>query len=177
MRIAVSGAHWCGKSTLVADLAAKLKRYSVIDEPYALLEEDGYEFAHPPSVEDYVAQLECALERIAEPAADVIFDRSPVDFLAYLAAVDDAYDTEEWIEPIREAVRTLDLVIFVPIESPDRIRVPKSEDRALRADVDRRLRALLEDGALELDCEILTVHGSIADRVEHVVRRIEALSL
>ena len=94
MRIAVSGAHRCGKSTLIARLAETLERYSVVAEPYAQLEEGGYAFAHPPSADDYVAQLECTLE--PNTKADVIFDRSPLDFLAYLTAVDGSYDIDAW---------------------------------------------------------------------------------
>lgn len=36
MRIAVSGSHRTGKSTLIAELAALLPGYSTVDEPYCL---------------------------------------------------------------------------------------------------------------------------------------------
>jgi len=58
MRIAVSGSHHTGKSTLLADLAEQLPGYTTIPEPYELLEEEGYDFAQPPALEDYVRQLE-----------------------------------------------------------------------------------------------------------------------
>src|SRR4028119_353553 len=45
MRIAVSGTHAAGKSTLVAELSALLPDHAVVDEPYHLLAEDGHEFA------------------------------------------------------------------------------------------------------------------------------------
>ena len=47
MRIAVSGTHRAGKSTLVRDLADQLRGYRVVDERYRLLEEEGFEFSDP----------------------------------------------------------------------------------------------------------------------------------
>ena len=43
MRIAVSETHRAGKSTLVEDLAEWLRGHRVVDEPYHLLEEEGFE--------------------------------------------------------------------------------------------------------------------------------------
>ena len=64
MRIAVSGTHRAGKSTLVEDLAARLRGYRIVDEPYHLLEEEGFELGDPPSMEDWLAQLRRSLEEI-----------------------------------------------------------------------------------------------------------------
>ena len=166
MRIAVSGAHRCGKSTLIARLAEALGRYSVVDEPYAQLEESGYEFAYPPIADDYLAQLECALEPTL--GTDVIFDRCPLDFLAYLTAVDNSFDTDAWLEPVRETMQTLDLVVFVPIESPDRVRVAKHELPRLRRKVDAALRDLLLDDALDLGMRTIEVRGTTAERASQV---------
>jgi nicotinamide riboside kinase len=41
MRIAISGSHRTGKSTLVSELSALLPTYATVDEPYHLMEEDG----------------------------------------------------------------------------------------------------------------------------------------
>ena len=61
MRIAFSGSHRVGKSTLLEHVAIALPGHTVVDEPYYLLEEDGYEAAEHPTVEDFVAQLERSL--------------------------------------------------------------------------------------------------------------------
>lgn len=42
MRIAVSGAHQTGKTTLIEELSRALPSYGVVDEPYHLLEEEGH---------------------------------------------------------------------------------------------------------------------------------------
>jgi predicted ATPase len=175
VRIAVSGTHRAGKSTLVEDLAGRLPGYRVVDEPYHLLEEEGFEFSDPPALEDWVEQLRRSVEELEGDASrDLLLDRCPLDFVAY-ARVDedtDALDLEEWMPRIREAMQTLDLVVFVPIERPDRTPVGPGEDPALRAAVDRELAAMLVDDALGLELEVVTVEGSRVERVEQVLRRI-----
>ena len=57
MRIAISGSHRVGKTTLAEALAAELPGYELVPEPYYLLEEDGHVFAAMPSIEDFELQL------------------------------------------------------------------------------------------------------------------------
>ena len=45
MRIAISGTHFSGKSTLVEALSEALPQYTIVEEPYYLLQEEGHEFA------------------------------------------------------------------------------------------------------------------------------------
>ena len=49
MRIGISGAHGTGKTTLAGDICVYLAGHVPVDEPYFLLEEEGYEFEFPPS--------------------------------------------------------------------------------------------------------------------------------
>jgi hypothetical protein len=175
MRIAFSGSHRVGKSTLVEWIATALPAYTTVDEPYYLLEEDGYECAEDPSLEDFAAQLERSLTAIEEEGqGDVLFDRCPADLFAYLLAHDDAdeFDADPWLERTREAMRTLDLVVFVPVEEPDRIAIPSHEDREHRLAVDAQLRGLLLDDALGFEADVLTVHGDVRARVEQVMARL-----
>src|SRR5689334_13113983 len=119
MRIAFSGSHRVGKSTLLELVRDALPSHATIDEPYYLLEEDGYEFAASPSVEDFEAQLERSLETLAEAGADALFDRCPADILGYLFTHEDAasFDADDWLDRTRRAMQTLDLVVFVPSRS------------------------------------------------------------
>src|SRR5262245_11866745 len=128
MRIAISGSHRVGKSTLVEELSAALPKYTTVDEPYHALEEDGYEFADPPSLEDFEAQLEHALETLNEARDNTLFDRCPADFLAYLSEHEDAesFDEDAWLPRVLEAIEALDLIVFVPIEGRDRIKQSSS---------------------------------------------------
>ena len=58
MRIAVSGAHRTGKTTLIDELLGALATFSAVDEPYCLLAEEGHAFAEMPCLEDFELQLE-----------------------------------------------------------------------------------------------------------------------
>ena len=64
MRVAFSGTHRSGKSTLLEHVAERLPRYATVDEPYYLLEEEGYETAEEPSIQDFEAQLERSLSSL-----------------------------------------------------------------------------------------------------------------
>lgn len=174
MRIAFSGAHRCGKSTLLESVGERVEGYRVVDEPYAQLEEDGYEFAHPPSLDDFVEQLRCSLALLEDDAPNLLFDRCPVDFLGYLLAHPDAasFDIDEWKEQVRSSVRTLDVIVFVPIEHADRIQVSSSEDSVLRTEVDSKLQWLLLEDPFHFEMEVLVVQGSQRERAEQVVRRM-----
>ena len=87
MRIGVSGAHGVGKTTLVEALCDHLAGHSPVEEPYLLLEEEGYAFAHPPVVEDYWVQFGRSVQLLRSPSERAVFDRTPLDFLAYLLAL------------------------------------------------------------------------------------------
>lgn len=173
MRIAFSGSHRVGKSSLLERVAEALPRYTAVDEPYYLLEEDGHEFSHPPSLEDFAAQLERSLEALEEGGEDVLFDRCPADLFAYLLCHDDGgTDPDEWLERTRAAIQTLDLVVFVPIEEPDRIALPRHQDRANRQAVNDRLRELLVDDELGAAADVLEVGGDVGVRLGQVMARI-----
>jgi predicted ATPase len=164
MRVAFAGAHRTGKTTLIEALAARLPGYEVVDEPYRVLEEEGYEFADPPSVEDFERQLRHSIETLAEPRPRALFDRCPADFVAYLEAIDDGVEPDD----IRESLESLDLIVVVPIEMPDRIAVASHEDRRLRRRVDDLVRArLLDDPDGFATIEVL---GSVEERVRQVLR-------
>jgi hypothetical protein len=174
VRIAFSGSHRVGKSTLVELLADALTGYTAVDEPYYLLEGEGHESSETPSVEDFEAQLERSLEAVEEGEQNVLFDRCPADLFAYLLAHEDAgaFDPDDWLERTREAMQTLDLVVFVPIEERDRIALPSHEDGEYRLAVHEKLHHLLVDDALGLETEVLTVHGDVPARVDQVMARI-----
>jgi hypothetical protein len=161
MRIAFSGAHRTGKTTLIAAVAEQVPAYEVIDEPYWLLEEEGYELSDPPSIEDYERQLDRSIEALAAAPEDALLDRCPLDFIAYLQALDADVDDD-----VHDSLAVLDLVVVVQIETPDRIPVAAHEDRRLRRRVDERLRALVE----AFDVEILEVSGGLGERARQVMR-------
>jgi predicted ATPase len=178
MRIAISGTHFSGKTTLVEALSEVLPHYTIVEEPYHDLEAEGYEFADPPSLQDFEAQLEQSIEDLEEIAPNVIFDRCPADMLGYLLshADVDAFDPDAWMPRMRVAMRTLDLVIYVPIEAPDRIDLPLSQDAAYRQRVDEKLREIILENSFDFDVDVLEVTGSLQARVERVLAHMSITS-
>jgi len=177
MKIAISGTHCSGKTTLVEELADALPTYEVVEEPYYLLEEQGHQFAEISDLEDFELQLDRSIKCIVSGGSDSLFERCPVDFLAYLFAHRDSlrFDVARWLPRVRSAVEQLDLIVFVPVENPDRIRVPGSENAGLRRRVDEQLRQLLTDNPWELDVRVLEVTGTAPERARRVVAHLRSL--
>jgi thymidylate kinase len=174
MRIAISGTHFSGKSSLVQALSEALPQYTTIEEPYHLLQEEGYEFAELPSIEDFELQLERAIENLDETLPDVIFDRCPADILGYLLSHADAeaFNLEEWLPRVQTAIKKLDLIVFLSIEVPDRIVLPRSQDVAYRQRVDEKLREVILDNIFDFEVDVLEVSGNPQTRIELVLAHI-----
>ena len=82
MRVAISGAQRTGKTTLLEALARALGDHQAVEEPYDLLQAEGYDFAEMPALEDFERQLERSIELAMEDKPDRLFDRCPADMLA-----------------------------------------------------------------------------------------------
>lgn len=174
MRIAVSGAHRTGKTTLIEELGRSLPGHVIVDEPYHLLAEEGHEFAELPSLEDFELQLERSLRSVLESAADCLLDRCPCDLLAYLIAHEDseAFAVDPWLPRVRDAMGRLDLVLFVPIEEPDRVTVSPSDHRRLRRRVDEELRDIVLEDRWDFGVPAIEVAGSPRERARQALQHI-----
>jgi predicted ATPase len=174
MRIAISGSHCTGKSTLIARLADALPGHTVVEEPYYALEAAGHAFGHPPSLEDFLAQLEHSIASIAAASPDALFDRCPADFLAYALARggSDALGAGAWLPRARESLRLLDVVVYVPIETRDRMAGAGADEPRLRKRVDVILREILLDDALGLGLDALEVAGTPGERAAQVLEHV-----
>lgn len=149
MRIAISGTHCCGKTTLIEVFLAAHSEYAHEPEPYEMLQElHGETFGAEPSAEEFFRQLEYQVERLGQYNVGdrVIFERSPVDFVAYLLALDDlgrdaadAALTKQSIAIARSTVQLLDLIAYLPVTGT----VAEAEDPELRIAVDARLEEIL----------------------------------
>lgn len=179
MRLAVTGTHGAGKTTLVDDFVSACPHYEAVPEPYWLLAQQGVPFADGPTTADLEEQLEqsCALILAAAGQADVIFDRCPLDFIAYLEVVS-ASEGFEWtpsgrlLGRIERALAALDLLVFLPLSRPDDVVVP-IEFPKLRARTDTRLKAIIRNddlGLLETGPRVLELSGTR----EHRLARLTA---
>ncbi|WP_300666676.1 AAA family ATPase [Fluviicola sp.] len=171
MKIALTGAHKVGKTTLAEKLQESLPDYIFVQEPYVELEEKGIVFSETPELEDFSAQLEHSIERMDLDEPDVIFDRSPLDLLAYVYATGGAKASQNFYTKVREATEEIDLLIFVPVENPDIIGCPESEFPQLR----EKVNDLLEEWINDFDLETLVVRGTLAARERQVLETIVRL--
>jgi hypothetical protein len=174
MRVGVSGAHGTGKTTLVQELCVRLAGHVPVDEPYFLLEEEGYEFGFPPSLDDYRAQLRCSLRVLRSAAPRVVFDRTPLDFLAYLAALGASIEDEADPSALRSALAGLDVLIVTPV-TPETERVlPRPGLPHLRETMNGALLDLLSSDPLEAwgDVPVIELSGPLAGRVETVLAAV-----
>lgn len=141
MRIAVSGSHCTGKSTLIDEFLRVHPDFVHEPEPYTILvDEFGEEFAAEPCVDDFLRQLEFNIERLKQHVRGkrVIYERCPIDFLAYIDALD-AKSAAPVIGQISHAIQDLELIVYLPLDNDIG---GDSEFPKLRKAVDRRLGAI-----------------------------------
>lgn len=176
MRIAVSGSHATGKSTLLLELQHRFPGMACVDEPYYLLTDRGHPFGDPPTPDDIELLFDQSVATLASAQAancPAIFDRSPADYLAYLAALRPGESLAERVIAAATALATLDLVVYVPIESPDRIHAPEAP--RLRRRVDAVLREMLVEQSWGIVVPVVEVRGTVQQRATQLAERVSAL--
>ena len=175
MRIAVSGTHSSGKTTLVEGFLFQHPHYEHEPEPYEWLTEiRGAGFSAELTAADVWQQLEISVERLSlhGPGSNVIAERSPIDFLAYLEALRTLgrEDTSRMLDSARElasrGMEHVELLVVLPLN--DDIEAPEDEDPELREAMNSCLLDLLEG---ELDRR----HVGLAEIVGTRERRLAAL--
>ena len=174
MRIGISGSHFVGKSSLAEALANALPGYELVPEPYHLMEQAGHVFAELPSIEDFTAQLDRSIEYIHHSVPNIVFDRCPLDFLGYLQTHPDAeqFKLKDWMPRIRPAIAKLDLIVFVPLETPDRLAVARSH-LAMRAEVDVVLRDIIARDCYGFGANLVEAKGTLDTRLQSVLEKVQ----
>jgi hypothetical protein len=177
MRVGISGRHGTGKTTLADALCARLPGHVMADEPYYLLQEEGYEFGFPPSLEDYQALLARSVQSLTAPPLlpRVIFDRTPLDYLAYLAAT--GADPLDQASPaaLRPAFASLDLLVITLITPQTEQVLPPAELPGLRSQMNDALLDLVYDDPLNAweDTPVLELNGPLDSRLAVVLAALD----
>jgi len=153
MRIAVSGTHFIGKSTLIEDFIKAHPEYKHEIEPYYQLES-----TLEPSLDSFLEQLDYSIEMLNTHAneSNIIFDRCPVDFLAYAMCTleqepIDINDSEvsERFSVIKEALDNIDAIVFLPIVKEHTIEYTE-DDAAFRKEVDKCFKLIYSDDIYDI---------------------------
>ena len=168
MKIAIAGAHRVGKTTLAEKLQESFPGYEYKPEPYYELEETGHLFSEPPNLEDFIAQFEHSIAQILKSGNNVIFDRCPLDILAYIHAFDESENIQSFFYKVQRIIKEIDLLVFVPIEEPDLIGCPESEFPKLRYQVNE----ILKDWIMDFETETIEVNGKLSARCNQVIKLI-----
>jgi hypothetical protein len=179
MRIAVSGTHCTGKTTLIDAFLIAHPDFAHEPEPYTVLVEDyGEDFSSEPCADDFLRQLEFNVDRLRQYQLGerVIYERCPVDFLAYILALKDLQrDTgasrlsDTALGIVVQAIHYLDGIVFLPLDDVEPIEMPDSEDPELRSAVDSRLLRIFTSDEFAFVSSggpiVLEVRGTTAQRL------------
>ena len=159
MRIAVSGSHSTGKSTLIASFVAQNPQYIYEPEAYEMLaDEIVLTSSEGPDSEGLAALLEYTVAVLTNHrrGASVIFERSSVDYLAYAAATESMAASERadflsaHMPTVRDSVYRLDLIVLLPVSTSGYVEARPGENESFRNRVDDELRAALLDDEYDL---------------------------
>ena len=159
MRIAVAGTHGVGKSTLIEEFLRLHPEFEHEPEPYAVMVEDyGEEFSAEPCVEDFLRQLEFNLERLGQHGKNVIYERCPLDFIAYIHALESSV-SDALMQRISDAMQELDMIVYLPLDDTSDGEYPK-----LRRAMDHQLNEILTS----TNVTVVEAAGSTAQRLRAV---------
>jgi hypothetical protein len=134
-----------------------------------MVEDFGEEFSSEPCVEDFQRQLHFNIDRLRQHAPEerVIYERCPLDFVAYIDAFD-PNSVAELLDPVSNALQHLDLIVYLPLGD---VWVD-SEMPNLQKAVDRRLGAIFREDAFGVlsscSARIIEANGSTTQRLRIV---------
>lgn len=195
MRIAVSGSHSLGKSTVVNDWVSAHPHFIREEEPYRVLSLYGpYEilFRDESTRLHNGIQLYYNVSRVhryASTADDVIFDRAPVDYLAYSqytadtgrTDIDDAF-VESMVPAVAESLDRLDILAFVPRSDEWPVQMEsdgiRPTDYAYRDAVDEVFKQIYREGRYgvmraDMRPRLVELVGSRERRIERLQQTID----
>ncbi|MFF2272206.1 hypothetical protein ACFVTX_08020 [Agromyces sp. NPDC058136] len=171
MRIVVSGTHASGKTTLIDDFLDLHPEYERWGDPFEFVDSALDE----PDASSFFEQLVASAKRLLAGGSDqdVVVERGPLDFLAYLAALENmgrggrsAALFEQGVELTSRAMNEVDLLVILPLHHRDGISVGDDEDLELRSAMNESLLELSDDSDLVGDrARVIEVVGDRATRL------------
>lgn len=199
MRIAVSGSHSLGKSTVVNQWVETHPHYIREEEPYRALSLHGpYEikFRELSTRLHNGIQIYYNISRIhrySKPTDQVIFDRCPVDYIAYSqytanqASTDiDTAFVESMVPAAKECLDHLDILAFVPKSQQWPVAMEEDGirpvDHSYRDEVDTIFKQIYRDGRFDLISEhdgpkLIELIGSPKQRIKQLEQSIAEINL
>jgi len=180
MRIAVSGTHGMGKTTLIDDFIKIHPNYRYEIEPYyKLQDEKAMELSLEPTLESMIEQLDYSIEQLnsCSNERNIIFDRCPIDYIAYAMHIadQDLFDindseVSERFTQVKEALNSLDSIVFLPITKEYPIEYTE-ENSSYRKKVDKYFKEIYLDDIYDLfpsydHPKIIEIYGDRLTRIK-----------
>lgn len=198
MRIAISGSHSLGKSTVVNQWVTKNPQFQREEEPYRAL---GLYGPYEILFRDASTRLQNGIQmyynisriyRYSKITDDVIFDRAPIDYIAYSqytadqgkTDIDEAF-VESMLPAVRESLDHLDILAFVPKSDAWPVEIEadgiRPVDHAYRDEVDRIFKQIYREGRFQVLPEkngplLVELWGPQEQRLEHLQASIENIN-
>ena len=198
MRIAISGSHSLGKSTVVRDWLNSNPDYLWEDEPYRALSLNGpYEIAfQDKSTRSHNGlQLFYSISRVHRYSSmtdNVIFDRCPIDYLAYSQYTAETGKTDidsdfvlSMVDAVRESLDHLDILAFVPSSMEWPVLIEEDGIRPLdveyRDSVDLIFKKIYRENLYNLspvfrNLKLIELIGDQTQRLHQIQEAIESFS-
>ena len=174
MRIVVSGTHASGKTSLIDAFVGVHSQFDSLPDPIEVLGE----YPTDAGAGVFYQQLEVAAARLLGPLEPpVIVERGPLDFLAYLEAlnqlgrqVPSRDHFRRGVDLCVEAMQRVGLMVLLPLDAGSPITVHPDEDPELRTVMDEVLIELSGDTDLTGGAEVAELTGTLEARLAALER-------
>lgn len=198
MRIAISGAHSLGKSTLVWDWVNRHPHYVREEEPFRALHSEGYDIQFRQECNRLHNGIQmyynaCRVNYYSSINDCVIFDRAPVDYIAYsqytanygTTDIDHAF-VEGMVPRVRETLKNIDLLVFIPISEQWPVAMEDDGIRPIdlpyRDEVDSIFKQIYRDHLFNVIPEenpprLFELWGSREERLDRIEEAIRQCTL
>lgn len=186
MRISITGSSCQGKSTLIKDMLKEWSEMKTPDTSYRELLKKGKHSKNTSEDIQWKILNQMVDEQQKYTTSDkIIFDRCPLDNIAYTmwanakGIVSDKF-VEKCIPIVKESMRFLDIIFFIPISKSFPIEVEDNGDREVDKyyieEIDHILKTIYAQWREDTDVffpkedspAIIEVFGSPQERVEMI---------
>jgi hypothetical protein len=189
MRLAISGSACQGKSTLVNDMLKTWPDYKRSDESYRkVLREEKLKINKQVDKDGQWKILNCLVDDILKTSKkdNIIFDRCPIDNLVYSLWSEDKQTSDidktfidKCIPLIKESMRSMDIIFFLPVTKAAPVEIKIREDREIDVafihEIDHIFKAITYNHMIHGECPfmekddrppIIEIFGNPEQRIE-----------
>lgn len=194
MRIAISGTACQGKSTLINDFCTTWPNYSRESQTYRdLLKNNKYPHSKSANKDGQWAILNYMLDELQKysKSSKVIFDRCPLDNIIYtlwafeknVSDIDKQF-VDKCIPLVRESLKMLDIIFFIPITKHAPVNIVKDDlrevDEEYIKEIDNIFKVIIHTNSIKpggtpfipgYDCPgIIEIFGNPQERI-HMIKQ------